>query len=157
MVLDAHGEVAARICSILEEQGYQESDAIADSAMIPAKDVREVLHRLYREKCITLLNLQQSKQYNVHNAVYLWGVDMVRTAQTVSDNICTALINIRLRRQHEMDLGKDYIDRAKEAEGTDENVHELDQVNYGKFKQGLERLDNAALQLDETVMVLKDF
>lgn len=56
-----------------------------------------------------------------------------------------------------MQLGKDWIERAKEAGTTDENDSELDALNYGKFCQGLERLDNACLQLDETLMTLKDF
>jgi hypothetical protein len=42
VVLDSHGEVAARICSILMEKGYLESDVIAEMAMVPAKDTREV-------------------------------------------------------------------------------------------------------------------
>lgn len=42
MVLDSHGEVAARVCSILRTQGYLEADTIAETAMVPAKDTREV-------------------------------------------------------------------------------------------------------------------
>lgn len=42
VILDSHGEVAARICSILAEKGYLEADAIAEMAMVPAKDTREV-------------------------------------------------------------------------------------------------------------------
>jgi hypothetical protein len=42
VVLDSHGEVAARVCSILDAQGHLEADAIAETAMVPAKDTREV-------------------------------------------------------------------------------------------------------------------
>lgn len=42
VVFDSHGEVAARICSILTEKGHLEADAIAETAMVPAKDTREV-------------------------------------------------------------------------------------------------------------------
>ena len=42
MVLDSHGEVAARICSILTEKGHLEADTIAETAMVPEKDTREV-------------------------------------------------------------------------------------------------------------------
>jgi hypothetical protein len=42
VVLDSHGEVAARVCSILDTQGHLEADAIAETAMVPAKDTREV-------------------------------------------------------------------------------------------------------------------
>lgn len=113
---------------------------------------------MYRANYINLLSLQQSKQHNPANAMYLWSVDRPRMLKTVTNNVTTALFNIRLRRQHEMEVGKDWIERAKEeAEGTDENDHELDKANYNTFCKGLERLDNAALQLDESLMVLKDF
>lgn len=42
MILESHGEVAARICSILDEKGHLEADAIAETAMVPEKDTREV-------------------------------------------------------------------------------------------------------------------
>jgi hypothetical protein len=42
VVLDSHGEVAARICSILAEKGHLEADTIAETAMVPEKDTREV-------------------------------------------------------------------------------------------------------------------
>ena len=75
----------------------------------------------------------------------------------VTDNVCTALLNMRLRRQHEVEVGREWIERAKEAGATDENENEADKLNYTRFCQGLERLDKAALQLDETLLVLTDY
>ena len=45
VLLDSHGEVAARICSILRVNGHLEAEAIAEKAMVPAKDTREVRDR----------------------------------------------------------------------------------------------------------------
>ena len=39
--------VAARICTILKAKGSLEADAIAEAAMVPAKDTREVSVALY--------------------------------------------------------------------------------------------------------------
>mmetsp|Transcript_8749 Transcript_8749/g.9617 ORF Transcript_8749/g.9617 Transcript_8749/m.9617 type:complete len:612 (+) Transcript_8749:85-1920(+) len=157
VVREHYGEVAARICSILEAKGHLESDTVAESAMVPAKDARELLHQLYKCNYISLFYLQQTKQHNPANAIYLWYVDKEQMEKTVLLNVCTAFCKLRLRRQHEVEVGKEWIERAKEAGATDENDSELDKLNYNKFCQGLERLDNACLQLDETVMVLKDF
>ena len=44
VVKDHMGDVAARICSLLEVKGYLEPDAVAKSAMVPAQDAREVSH-----------------------------------------------------------------------------------------------------------------
>lgn len=77
--------------------------------------------------------------------------------QTIIDNVCKALVNLRLRRQHEVACGKDWIERTKESGDTDLSHHELDKMNYMTFCSGLERIDVATLQLDETLMVLLDF
>lgn len=157
IIHDSQGEVAARICNILRRNGHMESDAVAEAAMVPAKDTREVLHRLYRENYISLFNLNQGKQHNPTSMFYLWSTSRPKSLHHATDNVCTALLNMRLRRQHEVEVGKEWIERAKEAGAIDENEHEMDKVNYTRFCQGLERLDNAALQLDETLMVLKDY
>lgn len=157
VVKDHFGDTAARICSILGTKGHFESDAIADSAMVPAKEARECLHQLYKANYISMLYLHQSKQHNPANAMYLWCIDKRQMEETVLKNISCALLNLRLRRQHEVEQGKDWIERAKLAGYTDENDSEMDKINYNKFCQGLERLDNACLQLDETLMVLLEF
>lgn len=130
---------------------------IAELAMAPAKDTRELLHRLYRDKYIELFNINQGKQHNPFSMIYLWGYSRPRCARNARDNVCTALCNMRLRRQKEVEVGKDWINRAKEAEATDENENEADKLMFSRFCQGLERLDNAAIQLDETLMVLNDY
>jgi RNA polymerase III subunit RPC82 len=42
MIVGHHGEVAARIVTILIRNGYLEADSLAEAAMVPAKDTREV-------------------------------------------------------------------------------------------------------------------
>lgn len=153
MICDSHGEVAGRICTILRVNGHMESDTIAEAAMVPAKDTREVLHRLYRENYINLFNINQGKQHNPASMFYLWSITWPKSLRQAVDNVCTALLNMRLRRQHEVEVGRDWIERAKEAGAMDENENEADKLNYTRFCQGLERLDIAALQLDETLMV----
>lgn len=130
---------------------------VADLAMVPAKDTRELLHRLYRDNYIQLFNINQGKQHNPSSMIYLWGYSRPRGTRSASENVCTALCNMRLRRQHEVEVGKDWIERAKDAGAIDENENEVDKLMFSRFCQGLERLDNAAIQLDETLMVLKDY
>ena len=66
--------------------------------------------------------------------------------------MCQALLNLRLRRQSEM-IGKGWMERV----GDDENEQLADTADYQKLCLGLERLDHALLQLDDTIMVLFDF
>lgn len=148
-----HGVVAARIINILQKRGHCESDIVAEDAMVPAKEARETLHRLHREKYICLSDMHLTKTHNSGTAIYLWNVIPSRMSKTVINNICTAILNLRLRRQHEVEVGKTWMDRAS---ATDENESEEEKLKYQAFCKGLERLDSACLQLDETLMVLKD-
>ena len=134
-----------------------ESDMLAEHAMVPAKDTREILHRLYRDNYIELFNINLSKQHNPSSMIYLWGVSSKKCSRRITENVCTALCNMRLRRQHEVEVGKDFIERAKDAGASDENENEADKKEYIQFCHGLERLDTALMALDETLMVLKDF
>lgn len=157
MVHDRHGEVAARMLSILGKQGWLESDALAVQAMVPAKDTREFLHQLYRSHYIEIFHVTTSKQHNPAATMYLWRIHNVRLLRQVTENVAQALWNIRLRREHEVEVGKGWIERAQQEADIDENEQESDRLNFEKFRLGLERLDCAAQQLDETLMVLQDF
>ena len=151
-----HGLVAARIVSILQVKGHMESDSIAEDAMVPAKEAREILHRLHRDRYVNLFDMHMTKQHNAGTAIYLWHVIQDRLLTAVVNDVQLAMLHLRLRRQHEVEVGKDWMDRAKEAGATEENAHDEDKKRYRKFCMGLERLDCACLQLDETLMVLKD-
>jgi hypothetical protein len=158
IVQDRHGETAGRIISILSSFGYLESEKIAEHAMVPAKDTREVLHRLYRSNYVDIFQVSAARIPTPANTIYIWRADKDRLMAQARDNIALALWNMRLRRQHQVEIyGKDWIERAEQADEMDENVHETDRLNYERFCEGLMRLDNSVLELDETLMVLRDF
>ncbi|GKY94112.1 hypothetical protein MPSEU_000377500 [Mayamaea pseudoterrestris] len=161
LVLDRHGEIAARIISILLKSKWLESDSLTDQAMIPAKDTREICHRLYRSRYVEILQLGTARQHNPAHAIYLWGVDPRNLRQRCSEDVATALWNVRLRRQHQIEAGRHWLERErfqKDSEvAADENIGEADRIHLDKFKLGLERLDVAALHLDDTLMVLNDY
>lgn len=151
-----YGDLAARIASVLRVKGSCEAEPLAEAAMVPAKDTREILHRMYRDNLVQLLNLQQGKQHNPASMIYLWSVNHSHLLRVVRDKVCTAMLNLRFRRQHESEyVGKAWMERASQEE--DENENKEDKEQYNKFCQGLERLDFAMMQLDETLMVLFDF
>ena len=117
----------------------------------------KIIHTLYKDNYVTITNLQLTKNHNPQTAIYLWGVSHSRLLSTVLGNIIRVMHNLRLRRQHEVGVGREWIERAKEAGESDENDSELDKIKYEKFCRGLERLDDALLRLDETLMILRDF
>lgn len=154
IVCDRSGETAGRILSILSNLGSLESDKVAQYAMVPVKDTRETLHRMYRQNYLELMPLNRASAPSMQH--FVWSVSE-QFSQVILRDTAQALYNIRLRRQRQVQVGKEWIERAQQAAVTEENDHETDRVNYQKFCVGLERLDHAVLQLDETLMVLRDF
>ena len=157
IVCDRHGETAGRIVSILNTLGWLESTKIAEHAMVPAKDTREILHRLYRSRYCDLFSVSQARMPTPANSTYVWKCDREQLVTIIKEDVANALWKIRLRRQHQVEVGKEWIERAQQAGDQDENAHETDRINYQRFCVGLERLDNAVLQLDETLMILRDY
>lgn len=160
MILDQHGDVAARIVSILLRTKWLESDALADHAMVPAKDTREVCHKLYRSRYIDILQLATTRQHNPAQTIYLWGVDPKRLRLRCAEDVAEALWKVRLRRQHQIEeVGRHWLDRERSQQfaDADENDNETDRINYERFKLGLERLEVAALQLDDTLLLMNDY
>ena len=153
------GNDAARTISILKEHSFLESDLVAEKAMMPPKEARDVLHDLFRRGYINLLNLNQGKQYNTSSSIYLWEYNCPKLQRKISDEVCTALLNMRLRRQHEICRGAQFMDRAATvaANSLGENEHKEDQEERRRFAVGLQRIDNAILSLDELSMTLLDF
>jgi transcription initiation factor IIE alpha subunit len=130
--------------------------------MVPAKDTRAILHELYRSRYIDLFQLSTShsskQHYNPSTSIYLWCVHQDRLRSKVIDDVLTATRNLRLRRQHESEVvGREWIERAQRQTYEDENEHETDKINQQKFELGLERIDGALQQLDETLLALSDF
>lgn len=162
LVEDRHGQVAARIIAVLSQQGWLESDTLATAVMVPAKDTRAILHELYRSRYIDLFQLSTShsakQQYNSSSSIYLWCVHRDRLQRKVVDDVLTAMRNLRLRRQHEAEVvGREWIERAQRQAFEDENENQTDKFNQQKFELGLERIDVALQQLDETLLALIDF
>jgi DNA-directed RNA polymerase III subunit RPC3 len=170
VVQDRCGPRAARIISILRRHGWLEADSIADHAMLPAKETRELLHLLFRNRYVECMSVagsssggsasRQSGYVNPVYAVYLWAAPIERLARVVTENVVVALRNVQMRRQHELLVGKEWLERERllhETDGIDENESARDEVNKEKFRLGLERLDCATAQLDETLMALRDF
>lgn len=156
IVHDRHGAVAARVMSILLQKGFMESERLASEAMVPAKDMQEVLNRLYLSDYLRMM-MFSPRQYNPNHMTFLWGFEYPKLVQTVTGQAAQALLNIRLRRDSEAQVGKLFLDRAKQAADVDENENQDDKEKHEKFILGMERLDVASQQLEDTLVCFLEF
>ena len=65
-----------------------------------------------KSRFIDLFHLSNTMQYKPSKAIYLWCINNNGLKIKIIDNVSTALWQIRLRREHEINIGKHYLDRA---------------------------------------------
>jgi hypothetical protein len=125
IVCDRSSETAGRILSILSNLGSSESDKIAQYDMVPVKDkdTREILHRMYRQNCSELMTLNRLASSSMQH--YVWSVPQ-QFSQVILRDTVQALYNPRLRRQRQVQVRKEWIERAQQAVVMEENDHETD-------------------------------
>jgi hypothetical protein len=163
MIHDRHGQVAARIVAILAQHKWLESDIVAEHAMVPAKDVRQWLHQLYKNRYVDLLQLSATATSSSSSSasatrtpahtIYVWGASN-NPRHVAARQVATALYNVRSRQASFRASNQHWMEREKAQETN--SAHD-DQETYRIFCAGLERLGTAASQLDETFMLLMDY
>ncbi len=85
--------------------------------------------------------MHMTKTHNTGTAIFLGDVIPSCLLKAAFNKVCMALLNLCLRRQHKVGVGKDWMDRAKELGATEENFHEADMRKFQKFCMGLDKLD----------------
>jgi hypothetical protein len=140
MLLSPHSLVATYNVSVLCNRKQAKPDLVAKDAMVLTREVREVLHHLHQDQYFNLFDMNMTKTHNTSMAIFLGDVKLFCLLKAVFNNVCTALLNLCLRRQHKVGVGKDWMDRAKELGATEENFHEADMRKFQKFCMGLDRL-----------------
>ncbi len=82
-------------------------------AMVLAREVQEVLHRLHWDQHVDLFDINMTKTRNTGTAIFFGDVIPSCLSTAVINNFCTALLNLHLRRQHKVEVSKDWMGRAK--------------------------------------------
>jgi DNA-directed RNA polymerase III subunit RPC3 len=78
-----------------------------------------------------------TKTHNTGTDIFLWDVIPSCLSKAVFDNVCTVLLNLRIRRQHEVEAGKEWMDRAKELSTTEENFYKAGMRKILEIQHGV--------------------
>jgi len=87
--------------------------------------------------------------------VFLWSVDIERSYKRILDDSRFAIHNLLLRRNDE--VVKNAYDETVDADPTElkHNVTDADALRLEQFKQTMDIIDHAILQLDECCMLFE--
>ncbi len=131
-----HGLITTCVVLMLRICRHAKLDVVAKYAMVPAREAWEVLHRLHWDRYVDLFDMHMTKTHNTGTDIFLWDVIPPFLSKAVFNNICTVLLNLHLRRQHVVDVGKDWIDRVKELGDTEELSQGGYEENFGNSAWG---------------------
>lgn len=88
---------SSRIVELLHQKKYIEQQQIADMAILPARDVREKLYKLYKDKWVDFLELSKRTDFNPSSTNYFWYLDHSRLQQSILNNMYKSILNLRTR------------------------------------------------------------
>ncbi|RMX45291.1 hypothetical protein pdam_00000804 [Pocillopora damicornis] len=152
-------------------------EKIGELAMIPSKDVKELLYKLFAERFIALQEIPRASDYAPSRTVYLFSVNLPQLSRMLLEKSYQALGNLMSRRETEIQEHRRLIEKKERVEATintlkaqhgeetsEEAIAELrefiipaEQEQLKKLKLSLAKLDQSELQVDETIFILSQY
>ena len=91
-IRDKFGAEAMRVFSLLVYQKQLEQKQIADMAMMPLKDTREILYRLLKEEYIVLQEISKAVDHAPSRTFYLWHAKVISVSTKFLANVMEAAL-----------------------------------------------------------------
>eukprot|EP01036_Dinobryon_divergens_P029315 gene29315-38392_t len=146
IAVDRFGQASGRIIELLTRNKFLEQQAISDMVLVPAREARERLYRLYRDRWVNYVELSKRCDFSPATSFFFWFLDLDRMQSAIVNHLYQSVYNLKIRRAFEY---------AKERHLIDFPVtSEYDQTRYDALLNKLKTLDNAIINLDKTVMLL---
>jgi DNA-directed RNA polymerase III subunit RPC3 len=129
-----------------------EQKQIAEEAMIPVKDTRELLYKLFKVEFVQLQEVARTADHSPSRTFYLWRVDLLRVIDKISGELYRTISKVRARLLHELQreaevLAQHAVVQASGGTLTAEEHSRLRRVKHvaGALEVSLMRLDNLSL------------
>ena len=97
VVKNRFGSSAGRIFQLLFLSRQLEQKQIAEIAMLPLKDTREILYKLLQHGYIYLQEVSKSSDHAPSRTIYLWKVDLTRVKEEIIADTNKKILNIQSR------------------------------------------------------------
>ena len=160
VVRERFGGPACRIFRLLLLKRNLEQKQIAEMAMIPIKDTRELLYKLLKAEYIQIQEVARTSDHAPSRTFYLWRVDLLRVVEQVGRELYRATSNLRARLIHELDQEREtltLLERAQDkiSRGGESTVAltATQRANLVRMRTIATRLESSLLRLDELVLI----
>ena len=160
IAVERYGKWSGRIVELLERHSYLDQQAIGEMAIIPARDARERLYTMYRDKWVDYVEICKRNDYNPSSTYYFWFLDRLKLDVALQESLYKSILNLRKRRVHELEGDGSWsksVAAAMMLAGSGMNESLEKQKDMEKLNFALDRIDHAVIQADFTAIVLGCF
>ena len=160
VVRERFGGPACRIFRLLLLKRNLEQKQIAEMAMIPVKDTRELLYKLLKAEYVQIQEVARTSDHAPSRTFYLWRVDLLHVVEQVGHELYRTTSNLRARLIHELSQEREtlmLLERAQDkiARGGESTVALTSgqRLNLVRMRTIATRLESSLLRLDELVLI----
>lgn len=146
------GAKAARLVRLLYAKHQLEEKQVADVALLPPKEARALLYRLFEARLLQFQEIPRRPDHAPTHTFYTWSVDLDRLFAEMGDQTAKAVLNLRKRNQSERAKNADLVSRAKRTIVTTEEADVLRRLGAA-----VDKLDAALMHVDQTFMLFTDW
>ncbi|XP_048584194.1 DNA-directed RNA polymerase III subunit RPC3 [Nematostella vectensis] len=177
VVQERFGSSALRIFRLLLQKKHLEQKQIGEMAMIPSKDAKELIYKLFTEKFITMQEISRGTDYAPSRTFYLFSVDLKHLSRMLLERSYQTLGNLKSRRQSVLDENRRLLDKQERidsmivnlkaehgGEAAADAISDLQELvtpaereMLMKLKITQARLEHCELQVDETAFILEQY
>ena len=152
VVRERFGGPACRIFRLLIMKRNLEQKQIAEMAMIPVKDTRELLYKLLKAEYVQIQEVARTSDHAPSRTFYLWRVDLLRVVEQVGRELYRATSNLRARLIHELSQERETLQLLERAQDTSTVPLTAGQrQNLVRMRTVATSLESSLLRLDELV------
>ncbi|XP_031566026.1 DNA-directed RNA polymerase III subunit RPC3-like [Actinia tenebrosa] len=174
---ERYGSNALRIFRLLLQKDHLEQKQIGELSMIPSKDAKELLYKLFSEKIINMQEVPKTADYAPSRTFYLFSVNLKQLSRMHLERCYQTQGNLMSRRQSETQDNRRLLEKQERMDATiaglraqhgeeaaaeavselEELITEADKEQLKKLKVTLDKLQQAELQVDETAFILSQY
>ncbi|KAG2453942.1 hypothetical protein HYH02_002145 [Chlamydomonas schloesseri] len=160
-VVKARFDVAGlRVFRLLALRGQLEQKQIADLAMLPAKDTREMLYTMLQGGFVMLQDIPKTADRAPSRTFYTWRVNMQSLSDSTAAQLYRAAGRVWQRLKFELEKEKDLlalIESAKETRTVNFTLTTAQRQAVARLKRVSEVMETSLAHLDEMISIFNDF
>ncbi|BFY97657.1 hypothetical protein BsWGS_00696 [Bradybaena similaris] len=173
IVLERFGSKGLRMFRVLLADRQVEHKQVDERAMLPPKEAREILFKMFDENFITMTELSKTPDHVPARTFYFFNVNLIQVSRMLLEKCYMAAANVMIRRQKCISDNKRLLDKQDRveaiianlvAEGATEQKEEIEQmvtpsekVQLQKVGEATKMLEQSTIQLDNTIFILESF